>query len=67
MLNLNMTGGSPVELVWQKAPAGNEIIVTQNIGPNFTAKFDMVDAWSWEGGRGARCALWAEIGAEVPE
>lgn len=71
MLNLNMTGGVPQTLIW-KAGDGVEINITQYIGgaagtPPLQARFKMVDANSWEGGRGDRCRLWVQLGARVPE
>lgn len=66
MLNINMTGGSPQVLGYT---FGDGIIVnlTQMIGSSLEARFDVVDAWSWEGMRGRRCELWRDLGASVPE
>ncbi|KUJ13183.1 carboxylesterase family protein-like protein [Mollisia scopiformis] len=66
MLNLNMTGGHETKILWSSAD-GVKFNVTQYAGPGLTANFDVVDAWSWEGGRGARCEFWADIGKWVPE
>jgi hypothetical protein len=66
MLNLNMTGGHPIDIKWTAAD-GTSFNITQYAGPGLTAKLDIVDAWTWEGGRGERCEFWASIGAEVPE
>jgi hypothetical protein len=66
MLNLNMTGGHPLQYQWYSAD-GHRATITEYAGPGLTAKFDVVDAWSWEGGRGRRCQLWADMGALVPE
>jgi hypothetical protein len=66
MLNLNMTGGTPTKILWTSADGKSEN-VTQYAGPGLAAKFDIVDAWNWEGGRGARCQFWADVGALVPE
>lgn len=30
------------------------------------AKFDVVNGYSWEGGRGDRCNLWADLGYWTP-
>ncbi|KAI1768600.1 carboxylesterase family protein [Hypoxylon sp. FL1150] len=66
MLNLNMTGGMPIT-----QPAtfdGAEIGLTSYVGntngswPPLEAVFKIVDAWSWDGDRGRRCHLWAELG-----
>ncbi|CZR52852.1 related to esterase [Phialocephala subalpina] len=66
MLNLNMTGGHETKILWSSAD-GVKLNVTQYAGPGLTAKFDIVDAWSWEGGRGGRCEFWREVGKWVPE
>jgi hypothetical protein len=66
MLNLNMTGGHATQITWT-AGDGTMVNVTQYAGPGLRAQFDVVDAWTWEGGRGERCEFWAGIGAEVPE
>lgn len=66
MLNLNMTGGHATEILWTSS-GGQSFNVTQYAGPGLTAKFDIVDAWTWEGRRGKRCEFWADIGNFVPE
>ena len=66
MLNLNMTGGHATEIKWSSA-GGQSFNVTQYAGPGLTAKFDIVDAWTWEGERGKRCEFWAKNGEFVPE
>ena len=66
MLNLNMTGGHATEILW-KSGGGQSINVTQYAGPGLTAKFDIVDAWTWEAGRGKRCEFWVNVGSFVPE
>ncbi|KAF4630341.1 hypothetical protein G7Y89_g7806 [Cudoniella acicularis] len=66
MLNLNMTGGRATLIEWDSAD-GVKINVTQYAKPGLKAKFAVVDAWDWEGGRGDRCQFWADIGSLVPE
>lgn len=66
MLNINMTGGVP-ELVTWGVNDGASVNVTQMVGPGLAARFMTADAWSWEAGRGQRCALWQDLGAFVPE
>lgn len=66
MLNINMTGGVPDMISWTPL-VGKTVNVTQMIGPGLEARFRTVDAWSWEGGRGARCELWKKLGSSVPE
>lgn len=66
-LNLNMTGGEGTKILWTSSDGNVKFNITQNTGSGIRANLKVVDAWDWEGGRGARCALWAEIGNEVPE
>lgn len=66
MLNVNMTGGEPDVISWTPG-GGTTINVTQMVNPGLAAKFSVVDAQSWEGGRGARCDTWQDLGASVPE
>ncbi|KAK7757333.1 hypothetical protein SLS62_000883 [Diatrype stigma] len=67
MLNLNMTGGMPVTQSMNFD--GSDIAVTSYVEstngswPPLEVSLHVVDAWSWEGGRGKRCQLWAELGA----
>ncbi|KAF2231155.1 acetylcholinesterase precursor [Viridothelium virens] len=63
MLNLNETGGVPfATAVVSGAPA-----VTEDEEPGLKNDISVQDAYTWEGGRGARCAFWAEYGPKVPE
>lgn len=49
-------------------PVGGSVInITQMINPGLEALFRIVNAESWEGGRGERCELWRSLGATVPE
>ncbi|KAF7929047.1 hypothetical protein BELL_0312g00060 [Botrytis elliptica] len=66
MLKLNMTGGQPTEVVWTAAD-GLSLNLTESTGSGLEADLAIVNAYDWEGGRGARCDFWAEIGSEVPE
>lgn len=66
MLNINMTGGSP-EVLSYTFRDGTVVNLTQMTGIGLEARFDVVDAWSWEGMRGRRCQLWKDLGASVPE
>ncbi|KAB8291588.1 hypothetical protein EYC80_006388 [Monilinia laxa] len=67
MLNLNMTGGEETKILWTSADGGVKFNVTEKTGSGLRADLKIVDAWDWEGGRGARCDFWARIGSEVPE
>ena len=53
-LNLNQTGGT--------APN-----ITEFEEPGLVNDFEIVDAYTWEGGRGMRCDLWRSVGSVVPE
>lgn len=66
MANLNETGGTIVS-VPAVAFMGNVITATQHVGPGLVNDFSIVDAGTWEGGRGARCEFWKSIGKFVPE
>lgn len=46
---------------------GTTINITQMVNPGLVSRFRIVDAESWEGGRGQRCELWRDLGASVPE
>ncbi|KAI1770660.1 alpha/beta-hydrolase [Hypoxylon cercidicola] len=71
MLNLNMTGGAPSNKSF------NLDGVTVNVtiyGPSedassspLEAVFKISEGTSWEGGRGERCQLWAELGPWILE
>lgn len=65
-LNLNMTGGVPANTTLHIG--GTTVNVTfyvpgdDDLSPPLEADFKIADATSWEGGRGERCQLWAELG-----
>ena len=59
MANLNTTGGVPYETVTQFGAT-----VTQF--SNSQAAFSLVNAYTWEGGRGKRCEFWRSIAPKVP-
>ena len=58
-LNLNQTGG--------RAYSSVKINTTQFEEPGLMNDFSVVDAYSWEGGRGVRCDFWRSVGMVVPE
>jgi len=35
--------------------------------PGLMSNFSLVNAYTWEGGRGYRCDFWREVSAIVPE
>jgi carboxylesterase type B len=61
MLNLNTTGG-----VAYQEPQITGGSVTQFMEPGIQNDFSVVNASTWEGGRGARCEFWRRIANRVP-
>ncbi|KAF2183864.1 alpha/beta-hydrolase, partial [Zopfia rhizophila CBS 207.26] len=61
MVNLNETGGTPYQAVTQFGAS-----VTQFMNPGLKNNITTANAYSWEGGRGARCEFWKDIAAKVP-
>jgi len=61
MLNLNTTGGVQYQTVLSTG-----VNATQSMGPGLQTAFSVVNARTWEGGRGERCAFWKEIAEMVP-
>jgi carboxylesterase type B len=66
MMNLNETGGRevPVNATLDSVLTG--VNATWYVGPGLENKFDIVDGWTWEGGRGGRCEYWRGIAGKVP-
>ncbi|KAI0842387.1 alpha/beta-hydrolase [Hypoxylon sp. FL0890] len=70
MLNLNMTGGTPITT--PVVEDGVTIQVTSYVSGNGTssplrADFRVAEGSTWEGGRGERCQLWADLGPWILE
>ena len=63
-LNLNETGGQAYSSMSFHPQAPN---ITQFEEPGLMNDFSVVDAYSWEGGRGVRCDFWRSVGEIVPE
>ena len=63
-LNLNETGGQAYSSISFDPQAPN---ITQFEEPGLMNDFSVVDAYSWEGGRGMRCDFWRSVGEIVPE
>ena len=63
-LNLNQTGGQAFSSFSFDAQAPN---ITESEEPGLMNDFSVVDAYSWEGGRGVRCDFWRSVGEIVPE
>lgn len=59
MINFNQTGGHVIV-----APPFNN---SESVGPGLVNHFTVVDGYTWEGGRGARCDFWRQVGPIVPE
>ncbi len=60
-MDLNVTGGTP----FQAMPFGAPHNVTELAGA--TNDFTLVDAYTFEGGRGFRCDFWRSVARIVPE
>lgn len=67
MINLNEPGGLEYETVGTDNFAYTQVNVTGYRGPGLKNDFSVVDAHSWEGGRGIRCDFWRSMGILVPE
>ncbi|KAF2198193.1 alpha/beta-hydrolase [Delitschia confertaspora ATCC 74209] len=61
MLNLNTTGG-----VASTAKVNENLSITTYLEPGVTNQISLVDANSWEGGRGERCKWWKEMAEKIP-
>ena len=63
-LNLNETGGTPF-VTQPLGPTGGN--ATEFEEPGLKNAFEIVNAYTWEGGRGERCKFWRSVGRVVPE
>ncbi|KAG0651279.1 Secreted lipase [Hyphodiscus hymeniophilus] len=61
-INLNETGGVPFSI-----PSTGGANVTEFEEPGMTNDITLVNAYTWEGGRGFRCDFWRSMGVIVPE
>ena len=61
-INLNQTGGT--EISYPTIGGRNSTVYVE---PGLQNDFSLVDAYTWEGGRGYRCDFWKSIGVKVPE
>jgi hypothetical protein len=66
MINLNETGGTAVE-VTVNSFEGVPVNATEHVGPGLMNDITLVNAFTWEGGRGARCDFWRAVSGLVPE
>jgi hypothetical protein len=65
-LNLNETGGQEFSASGVTFVKEN-LNVTEYMGPGLRNNFSLVNAYTWEGGRGFRCDFWRSMGVIVPE
>ena len=63
-INLNESGGVPFEATTLATDVGE---ITEFEEPGLKNNIELVNAYTWEGGRGARCEFWRSVGAIVPE
>ncbi|EXJ66348.1 carboxylesterase 2 [Cladophialophora psammophila CBS 110553] len=62
-INLNVTGGTPFSFNLSYIKAN----LTEYGEPGLVNNFTLVDAYTWEAGRGYRCDMWRSLGSIVPE
>jgi hypothetical protein len=63
MLNLNTTGGTPKTVNSTGSVSGSYVL---NAQPGLELDFEVVNAYTWEGGRGFRCDFWLAMASKVP-
>ena len=61
-MDLNTTGGTV-----QTIPVTPDYSYEVRLGPGVTNDFRLVNANTWEGGRGARCQFWRDVAPRVPQ
>ena len=61
-MDVNTTGGT-VETI----PVTPNYFYEVRLGPGVTNDFRLVNAATWEGGRGARCEFWRDVAPRVPD
>ncbi|KAI0376189.1 alpha/beta-hydrolase [Hypomontagnella monticulosa] len=71
MLNMNMTGGMPIttNITYNGVgiPVTSYVPGNDSSWPPLVADLKIAEGSSWEGGRGERCQLWADLGPWVQE
>ncbi|RDL31136.1 Carboxylic ester hydrolase [Venustampulla echinocandica] len=65
MINLNQTGGIEVNVTLPLPPQSVEVLLY--IDPGLENDISMVNAYTFDRGRGARCDFWRSISSRVPE
>ena len=63
MINLNETGGTPANVT---LPFGGPPVL-ENVEPGLLNNITLLNAYTFENDRGARCDYWRCISADVPE
>lgn len=63
-LNLNETGGTANSSQSFSPDAPN---ITLFVDPGLRNDIEVVNAYTWEGGRGSRCDFWRSVASIVPE
>ena len=66
-LNLNETGGMSLESPLFGVKGVGDGNGTVFVGESLKNSIEVVDAYAWEGGRGARCDFWRSVARLVPE
>ncbi|KAI9845635.1 MAG: hypothetical protein M1837_004609 [Sclerophora amabilis] len=61
-VNLNQSGGQPFESAFSP-----DLNLTEYKEPGLMNSFEIVNAYTWEGGRGMRCDFWRSVAAIVPQ
>ncbi|KIW40530.1 uncharacterized protein PV06_07718 [Exophiala oligosperma] len=62
-IDLNVTGGTPFAFNLSYIDAN----LTEPGEPGLSNSITLVNAYTWEGGRGYRCDMWRGLGSIVPE
>ncbi|KAL8769875.1 MAG: hypothetical protein Q9209_004313 [Squamulea sp. 1 TL-2023] len=65
-INFNQSGGVPFDASAYPGSPGLDN-VTQFSDPGLRNDFTLVNAYTWEGGRGMRCDFWRSVARIVPE
>ncbi|KAL8650963.1 MAG: hypothetical protein Q9226_004923 [Calogaya cf. arnoldii] len=67
-INFNQSGGVPFDASAYPGLPGLQLDnVTQFSDPGLRNDFNLVNAYTWEGGRGMRCDFWRSVARLVPE
>jgi len=65
-MSLNETGGVELKVPYNNPPF-YDLNITEIVEPGLKNDFTLVNAYTWEGGRGVRCDFWRAMGVLVPE